>query len=177
MHQSATLGLRGTSQSSTGEFWICHPPAPAPRGKDSGLCCSGGCSCAGEDEEKIHQRQWNHVEKMAQLKPCAVRTKLEPAQPVSPSHTSLCPNCPGMAHTLHPEPVPSNRSELGTSFTWPSVSSLYQTMLLYCFTGRTPANCAPNPKQTAHQTLGSHTSICHLAVDVQENSQSCLICL
>lgn len=39
VHQSAALGLCGTSQSNTGEFWICHSPAPAPMGKDSGLCC------------------------------------------------------------------------------------------------------------------------------------------
>lgn len=79
VHQSATLGLCGTNQSNTGEFWIFHSPAPAAMGKDSGLCCWGGCSCAGEDEEEIHQMQRNHTEKMAQLKPCAVKTKLKPA--------------------------------------------------------------------------------------------------
>lgn len=55
-------------------------------------------SAAEEDEEEIHQRQWNHTEKMAQLKPRAVKTKLEPAQAVSPSHTS--PDCPGMLRSF-----------------------------------------------------------------------------
>lgn len=73
-------------------------------------------SAAEEDGEEIQQRQWNHTEKMAQLKPCAVKTKLEPAQAVCPSHTSPCPDCPGMAQILHSVPVPCNRSEL-TSLT------------------------------------------------------------
>lgn len=36
--------------------------------------------------KKSHQRPQNHAEKMTQLKPCAVKTKLEPAQPVSIAH-------------------------------------------------------------------------------------------
>lgn len=57
------------------------------------------------------------AEKTAQLQPCAGKTKVEPAQPGSPSDAgTLCPDRAGTARgTLHPEPVPCKRSTAALS--------------------------------------------------------------
>lgn len=94
------------------------------------------------------------AEKAAQLEPCAGKTKLEPAQPGSPSDAgTLCPGCAGTAPgTLHPEPVPCKKSTAALSSAHHSCSQAQGqdigprspfVLQAYARCG-TQANCAQN---------------------------------
>lgn len=126
VHQSATLGPCGTTEQHR---WILDLPLPS--------------SCTNGKGLRMNSTRGNGITHRRWYNSSSSRLRL------SLHHTSLCPDCPGKAQSF-PRAVPCNRSELGTSFTQP----LYQTMVLYCFTGRTCVNCAPNPKSRHTEPLG-----------------------
>lgn len=130
-------------------------------------------SAAEEDEEEIHQRQWNHTENgTTQAMCCEDKARAssgclsithKPWLPRNGSDCSLraCPLQQVWAHIIH-------RAKC-------EVTVSHQTFVL--FYRQNTSKVCPSLKKQAHQTLGSDTSIWHLEVDVQENSQSCLSCL
>lgn len=169
VHQSATLGLCGTSQSNTGEFWICHSPAPAPTGRDSGLCCWGGWRGNPAEAMESHREDGTAQAMCCKDKARAssgclsITHKPMPWLPRNGSDPSLsaCPLQQVWAHSI-------NIAKCEVTVPDHAFVLFYrQNMSKFC----------PNPNKQAHQTLGLDTSIWHLQVDVQENSQSCLSCL
>lgn len=115
-------------------------------------------------QDELHQRQWNHTQKMVQL-------KLESAQAVSPSHKPV-PRLPRKGSIL-PQSCP-----LQQVWAWHIIhAATVSDHGFVLFYRQNMSKLCPKPKKQAHQTLGSDTSIRHLEVDLQENSQSSLICL
>lgn len=128
---------------------ILHLPLPS----SFGLCCYGGWSCAGEDEEQIHWGQWNHAEKTAQLVCCKNKAKASSAWLSTTGMLVPRLHWNGTGHSL-PRACPLRKVcyclEPGAPVTQPSVRSVYQTRLSFLIVlwthtrCRTWANCVPN---------------------------------
>lgn len=138
---------------------ILHLPLPS----SFGLCCYEGCSCAGEDEEQIHQGQWNHAEKTAQLACCINKAKASSAWLSTTGRLVPWLHWNGTWHPL-PRACPLQKVyyclQLGAPVTQPSVRPVHQTRLsflivLWTYTRcSTRVNCAPNHNTLYTKPLG-----------------------